>query len=417
MESDNIAIFVRVRKQREDAGAKSVSTDPVKGTVVLHTPTEDRTFSFDRVGGEATTQEEVFEAVGQPLSDACMAGYNAAIFAYGQTGSGKTFTMGFEAEQASAAPEARGLTPRVLDYLFAWMARDERKTGGQLSYRCTGSLLEIHNETLTDLLDPPDASAAASCALPSVGGHGGLPTGHGGLRLREDATRGIYVEGLHHEDVGTADEATRLLQRGAAHRAVGSTAMNSHSSRSHLVFTLAVQATHEADDGIRRVRTALLHLVDLAGSERQRDTQATGARLREACHINRSLSALGNVITALTSGGGQSRPIKANQGALSALPSAVPSAAGVSGATHVPYRNSKLTLLLKDSLGGNSKTCIIATISPLERCFAETLSTLKFAQRAKLIRNQVTVPTDGPCFECSHRVFTSSSHEFTSSSP
>jgi kinesin family protein 15 len=230
--------------------------------------------------------------------------------------------------------------------------------------------------------------------LPSVGGHGGLPTGHGGLRLREDATRGIYVEGLHHEDVGTAEEATRLLQRGAAHRAVGSTAMNSHSSRSHLVFTLAVQATHEADDGIRRVRTALLHLVDLAGSERQRDTQATGARLREACHINRSLSALGNVITALTSGGGQSRPIKANPGALSALPSAVPSAGG-SAATHVPYRNSKLTLLLKDSLGGNSKTCIIATISPLERCFAETLSTLKFAQRAKLIRNQVSVITDG----------------------
>ena len=379
MESDNIAIFVRVRKQREDAGAKSVSTDPVRGTVVLHTPTEDRTFSFDRVGGEATTQEEVFEAVGQPLSDACMAGYNAAIFAYGQTGSGKTFTMGFEAEQASAAPEARGLTPRVLDYLFAWMARDERKTGGQLSYRCTGSLLEIHNETLTDLLDPPDA----------------LPTGHGGLRLREDATRGIYVEGLHQEDVGTAEDAARLLQRGAAHRAVGSTAMNSHSSRSHLVFTLAVQATHEADDGIRRVRTALLHLVDLAGSERQRDTQATGARLREACHINRSLSALGNVITALTSGGGQSRALKANPGALSALPSAVPSAGG-SGATHVPYRNSKLTLLLKDSLGGNSKTCIIATISPLERCFAETLSTLKFAQRAKLIRNQVSVLTDGP---------------------
>jgi kinesin family protein 15 len=283
----------------------------------------------------------------------------------------------------------------VLDYLFAWMARDERKTGGQLSYRCTGSLLEIHNETLTDLLDPPDASAAAaSCTLPSVGGHGGLPTGHGGLRLREDATRGIYVEGLHHEDVGTAEEATRLLQRGAAHRAVGSTAMNSHSSRSHLVFTLAVQATHEADDGIRRVRTALLHLVDLAGSERQRDTQATGARLREACHINRSLSALGNVITALTSGGGQSRALKTNPGALSALPSAVPSTGG-SGATHVPYRNSKLTLLLKDSLGGNSKTCIIATISPLERCFAETLSTLKFAQRAKLIRNQVSVITDG----------------------
>jgi hypothetical protein len=120
MESDNIAIFVRVRKQREDAGAKSVSTDPVRGIVVLHTPTEDRTFSFDRVGGEATTQEEIFEAVGQPLSDACMAGYNAAIFAYGQTGSGKTFTMGFEAEQASAAPDVASSTA-IIAFLIVFL--------------------------------------------------------------------------------------------------------------------------------------------------------------------------------------------------------------------------------------------------------------------------------------------------------
>ena len=290
--NDNIAVFVRVRQQD---GPKGVSNRA--NTITLHTPsTEDRSFSFDGTFGETSTQESIFESIGQPLSDACMAGYNGTIFAYGQTGSGKTYTMGIGDTEAATI----GLAPRVLDYLFAWMARDERKTSGKLSYRCTGSLLEIHNEHITDLLDPLDATPGQSWgAIGAAAGGGG---GTAGLRLREDATRGIYVEGLTLEELHSADEARALLRSGAAHRAVGATAMNAASSRSHLVFTLSLQAVHESEDGIKRVRSSQLHLVDLAGSERQRDTHATGARLREACSINKSLSALGNVITALTSG-------------------------------------------------------------------------------------------------------------------
>lgn len=262
-DDDSIAVFVRVRNH--DGGRKSITTNADAGSIVLHTPShEDRAFAFDRVGGEDTTQQDVFEAVGQPLSDACMSGYNGAIFAYGQTGSGKTYTMYGPAAAADERGGAatRGLTPRVLDYIFAWMARDERKTDGQLSYRCTASLLEIYNEHITDLLEPPEPSVGITAA----GGHGG-GTG-AGLKLREDATRGIYVENLTLEAVDSAEAAQRLLTSGMRNRAVAATAMNAESSRSHLVFTLNIAATHEAEGGIRRVRSSQLHLVDLAGRSR-----------------------------------------------------------------------------------------------------------------------------------------------------
>ena len=220
--SDNIAVFVRVRKQE---GQKSLTTDSEKGVIVLKVQaSEDRSFAFDHVGDEATTQDDVFERLGKPLSDQIMAGYNGTIFAYGQTGSGKTYTMGFGSAAAAALPAAglapalsdtppagviedsAGLTPRILDHVFAWIARDERTSDGRLSYRCTGSLLEIHNETITDLLDPPEASVVGV-----VGGvaHGGCGAG---LRLREDALKGVFVEGVKQEEIASAEHARMLLQ-------------------------------------------------------------------------------------------------------------------------------------------------------------------------------------------------------------
>ena len=164
--------------------------------------------------------------------------------------------------------------------------------------------------------------------------------------MREDATRGVYVEGICQEELRKPDEALQLLAHGISQRHVGSTAMNAQSSRSHLVFSLVIEAV-DTSNSMRRVRTSQFNLVDLAGSERQKDTQAAGQRLKEACSINKSLSALGNLIHALTTRGD--------------------AAASKRGGGHIPYRDSKLTHLLKDSLGGNAKTCVIANVSPNER--------------------------------------------------
>ena len=374
----SIAVYVRVRSPGADVALRCLTTDERTSTVKLHTPagSDDRTFRYDSVGGENTTQEEVFDAVGRPLSHANMEGYNATVFAYGQTGSGKTYTMygpefGGASSSAPIPSDSRGLTPRLLDELFAMMAREERRAeGGGLTFNCTASLLEIYNETITDLLDGYSAAitpspAASTAQAPSLA----PPTN---LRLREDATRGVYVENITQECLRNSTDALHLLRFGVRQRSIGATAMNAESSRSHLVFTLTMEAVEEdstssVEESVRRVRTSQLNLVDLAGSERQKDTHATGKRLREACNINRSLSALGNVITSLAA--------TAKHG----------------GSRHVAYRDSKLTHLLRNSLGGNAQTYIIACVSPHERCFAETLSTLRFAQRAKLIRNHAVV--------------------------
>ena len=373
-----IALYVRVR-QHSGRGAAAVTTDASRGEVVLRTAAAEdaRTFTFDGVGGEATSQEEVFEALGRPLcDDACMLGYNATCFAYGQTGAGKTYTM-YGPNGNTDDAEQRGLTPRVLDHLFARMAREERVSDGTLKYNCSGSFLQIYNERIIDLLEGYHADGAAapsSSSSSSAGAH--ALTQQASLKLREDARRGVYVENITQEHLRGSADALRLLAHGVAQRAVGTTAMNASSSRSHLVFTLSMEAVDESPEGVKRVRTSQFHLVDLAGSERQRDTHTSGTQLSEACSINRSLSALGNVITALTKRGDAS-------------------AAGASAkGGFVPYRDSKLTHLLKDSLGGNAKTCIIACVSAAEPCVQETLSTLKFAQRAKLIKNKATINED-----------------------
>jgi hypothetical protein len=225
---------------------------------------------------------------------------------------------------------------------------------GRVTYSAKATFLEIYNERIYDLLDA-EAGASASSSGDS-------------LQLREHNVRGVFVEGLTEASVSTAEEAQAIVLRGMKARSVGATAMNRDSSRSHSVFTLLLEAAEKAG-ALTKSRTSRFHLIDLAGSERQKVTQAAGERLKEAGQINKSLSSLGGVISALVDiSAGRTR--------------------------HVHYRDSKLTLLLRDSLGGNSRTTLIATVSPTEDCFPETLSTLRFSKMCKMVKNKAVVNED-----------------------
>ncbi|KAJ7535310.1 hypothetical protein O6H91_12G027300 [Diphasiastrum complanatum] len=295
-------------------------------------------------------QEHIFNMVGKPITDACLQGYHCCLIAYGQTGAGKTFTMeGPTAEsEASVAlmPEfqqKKGLIPRILDYIFQRMAAEKSK---DMEFGVKCSYLQIYNEQVADLLDPESTN----------------------LTIHEDLKAGMYVEGLQEILVSTPEVTYGVFRKGSENRHVGMTAMNQESSRSHGVFTLVVESKHNVG-GVMNRRISRFYLVDLAGSERQKHSETVGIRLKEAGSINKSLSALGNVIKALVDiSEGKER--------------------------HVPYRDSKLTFLLKDALGGNSKCTLIANVSPADKNSEETLSTLKFAQRAKLMRNLAVVNED-----------------------
>uniref|UniRef100_A0A663DW68 Kinesin family member 15 n=1 Tax=Aquila chrysaetos chrysaetos TaxID=223781 RepID=A0A663DW68_AQUCH len=269
---------------------------------------------------------------------------NCLIFCSGQTG--KTFTMMGPSDSDNFTHSLRGVIPRSFEYLFFLIEREKEKAGSGKSFLCKCSFIEIYNEQIFDLLD----SASA------------------GLFLREHIKKGVFVDGAVEQVLSSAAEAYQVLTMGWRNRRVASTSMNRESSRSHAVFTITVESM-EKNREIVNIRSSLLNLVDLAGSERQKDTHTEGLRLKEAGNINRSLSCLGQVITALVDvGNGKQR--------------------------HICYRDSKLTFLLRDSLGGNAKTCIIANVHPGSRCFGETLSTLNFAQRAKLIKNKAVVNED-----------------------
>ncbi|KZV17756.1 phragmoplast orienting kinesin 2 [Dorcoceras hygrometricum] len=305
-------------------------------------------FTFDHVACEAVDQETLFRVVGLPMVENCLSGYNSCMFAYGQTGSGKTYTMLGDTEELEVKPSSnRGMTPRVFEFLFARIrAEEEIRKDERLKYNCKCSFLEIYNEQITDLLDPLSTN----------------------LMLREDIKKGVYVENLSEFEVRTVGDILQLLCQGSSNRKVAATNMNRESSRSHSVFTCVIESRWETNS-TTNFRFARLNLVDLAGSERQKSSGAEGKRLKEAASINKSLSTLGHVIMVLVDvAHGKPR--------------------------HVPYRDSRLTFLLQDSLGGNSKTMIIANVSPSICCAAETLNTLKFAQRAKLIQNNAIVNED-----------------------
>ncbi|CAG9326979.1 unnamed protein product [Blepharisma stoltei] len=352
---DNVKVALRIRplnsREQQESGKKCVTVHEFQNSISLETRPEPKIFTYDYVADEYVTQEQIFDAVGKPIAKSSLSGYNGTIFAYGQTGAGKTFTIqGLGIEEFSSDFEKhemynfRGLLPRCFEFIFHEVNQEMKNSNCEYLIKC--SYLEIYQEQINDLLDPSFES----------------------LQIREDMKRGVYVEGLIEETVINAFETYELLRVGTQNRHVGSTSMNKESSRSHSVFTLLIESKHSVD-GLVNFRSSRFHLIDLAGSERQKATDAAGDRLKEAGMINKSLSALGNVINSLVDiSEGKSR--------------------------HVHYRDSKLTFLLKDSLGGNSKTYIVANISPAAGAFAETLSTLKFAQRAKQIKNTAVVNED-----------------------
>lgn len=290
--------------------------------------------------------------------DRCFDGYNATVLAYGQTGSGKTFTMGTGLELIGN-PQTKGIIPRAVDHLFNGISQrqeEARKKGQPVpDFHVTAQFLELYNEDVIDLLSANK-------------------TNHEEIKIREDKSGSMYVVGASSHQVRSVEETSQILKTGALSRTTGSTQMNSQSSRSHAIFTLMVKQTRVVpiDDvsGQQEFEslTAKFHFVDLAGSERLKRTGATGDRAKEGIAINSGLLVLGNVISAL---GDKTKKT-----------------------SHVPYRDSKLTRFLQDSLGGNSRTLMIACISPSDRDFVETLNTLRYANRAKNITNRIQVNQD-----------------------
>jgi len=293
---------------------------------------KDHDFEFDRVFDGTATQKDIYNEV-QPAVQDLLEGYNATIFAYGQTSSGKTHTMqGPDIDD----PDLRGVIPRVIDDIFDRIAEAPE----HLEFTIRASYLEIYLEKIRDLLDPARDN----------------------LQVREDPTKGIFVQGQKEVFVCSKQEVYEVIHVGQYNRAVSATGMNNQSSRSHSVFLLAVSCKNNKDNS---TRSGKLYLVDLAGSEKVGKTGASGTTLEEAKMINKSLSALGNVIKALT---------ETKRGK----------------APHIPYRDSKLTRLLQESLGGNARTTLIINCSPSSYNEEETLSTLRFGTRAKTIVNKAT---------------------------
>ena len=301
-------------------------------------------FTFDEVFDIDSSQEEVYSLTAKPAVLSVLEGYNSTIFAYGQTGTGKTFTMeGFTYDNMDSK---RGIIPRTIEDIFQYI---ESNSNRDTKFIIRAAYLQIYNEMISDLLKPNSTNK--------------------NLNIREDKKKGLYVEHLSEWAVRGPNDIYALLERGASCRAIANTNMNDVSSRSHAVFMIIVEQMISDSDlnGKQIIKVGRLNLVDLAGSERTRVTGATGKQLEESKKINKSLSALGNVINALTD---------------------------PKGRTHIPYRDSKLTRLLENSLGGNCKTTMIATISPAQCSFNESLSTLNFAKRAKNIKNRPIINED-----------------------
>uniref|UniRef100_A0A3Q3LI65 Kinesin family member 4 n=1 Tax=Mastacembelus armatus TaxID=205130 RepID=A0A3Q3LI65_9TELE len=308
----------------------------------------EKAFTYDYVFDPTAEQEEVFNTAVSPLLCGLFKGYHATVLAYGQTGSGKTFSMGGTYTSAQENDPSVGVIPRVIRRIF-----EERKKRTDCEFYLSVSYLEIYNEDILDLL-------CTSKDKPTIS-------------IREDPKDGIKIVGLTEKQVFSADEMVGCLELGNSARTVGSTAMNAASSRSHAIFTVTLEQ-RKTIDKIDSV-VSKLHLVDLAGSERQKKTKAEGDRLKEGISINRGLLSLGNVISAL---GDES---KKN--------------------AFVPYRDSKLTRLLQDSLGGNSHTLMIACVSPADSNMEETINTLRYADRARKIKNKPIVNIDPRAAEMS----------------
>ncbi|XP_058446647.1 kinesin-like protein KIF3A [Malaya genurostris] len=338
-EIENVRVVVRVRpmdKSETDSGYQNViKVDKSNRSITVQKPNVSlseppKVYFFDNVFGEESTQIDLYVDTARPIVDKVLEGYNGTILAYGQTGTGKTYTMSGNPD----SPQTKGIIPNTFAHIFGHIARakENQKFLVRVSY------MEIYNEEVRDLLGKEI---------------------HKSLEVKERADIGIFVKDLSGYVVHNADDLDNIMKLGNKNRVVGATKMNSESSRSHAIFSITVESSETDENGKQFVKMGKLQLVDLAGSERQSKTQSSGLRLKEATKINLSLSVLGNVISALVDG----------------------------KSTHIPYRNSKLTRLLQDSLGGNSKTVMCASISPADSNYVETISTLRYACRAKNIQN------------------------------
>ena len=338
--SECVKVAIRVRPmnrhEKEQNSKICVTVDTANSTVsVISDRNEAKTFPFDYVYPMETTQREVYDQVAFPIVDSIFQGYNGTVFAYGQTGCGKTYTMmGIVTD-----PNLKGIIPNAFSHIFGFI-----KTEGEAKkffLRC--SFVEIYNEEVRDLLGNKDKK----------------------LDIREDPKKGTFLRDLTYITIKNPTDIDKSLERGNKNRHVGQTSMNDQSSRSHSLFTVYLEIEEKGDNNQSRIKSGKLNLVDLAGSERVGKTNATGQTFDEGKKINLSLTALGSVIDALS----QNRK-------------------------YVPYKDSKLTRLLADSLGGNTKTVMFANISPASYNYDETLGTLRYASRAKLIKNAPVVNED-----------------------
>ncbi|XP_062139197.1 chromosome-associated kinesin KIF4 isoform X2 [Drosophila sulfurigaster albostrigata] len=339
--SDSVAVALRVRplvKSELERGCRIAVRRLVDGVPQV-TVNSNASFTYNYVFDSSDSQQSIYDSCVQGMLKKLLNGYNVTILAYGQTGSGKTFTMGTAFD--GVVDENMGVIPRAVHDIFEEMAAME----DEYNFEISCSFVELYQEQFFDLFSTNKREEST-------------------VDIREDKNR-IFIPGLTEVEVKNAKQVTDQLIRGSSGRAVASTAMNETSSRSHAIFTLTVVATRKT--GQQSVTTSKFNLVDLAGSERCSKTLASGDRFKEGVNINKGLLALGNVINAL--GSGQS-------------------------VGYVPYRQSKLTRLLQDSLGGNSITLMIACVSPADYNVAETLSTLRYADRALQIKNKPVVNLD-----------------------
>ncbi|CAB1444409.1 unnamed protein product [Pleuronectes platessa] len=370
-ETGSPAVRIRPQLAREKIEGCHICTYVMPGEpqVILG---KDKAFTYDYVFDMDSQQDAIYTACTEKLIDGCFEGYNATVFAYGQTGSGKTYTMGTGFD-VNFVEEELGIIPRAVHHLYKGI--EERKQAAQEQgrpvpeFKINAQFLELYNEEVLDLFDTVRDMKQKS---------------H--IKIHEDANGGIYTVGVTTRTVSSEAEMIQCLKLGALSRTTASTQMNVQSSRSHAIFTIHLcqvrvcasdNQENETDNKVSNgnseldeyeTLTAKFHFVDLAGSERLKRTGATGDRAKEGISINCGLLALGNVISALGDRGKRS--------------------------AHVPYRDSKLTRLLQDSLGGNSQTVMIACSSPSDRDFMETLNTLKYANRARNIKNKVMVNQD-----------------------
>ncbi|XP_057795258.1 kinesin-like protein KIN-12F [Salvia miltiorrhiza] len=339
----SVKVAVRIRPAVEDAVLRKVSKDSLY--------VDERKFKFDAVFESDSTQEDVYQSVGAPSVMDALCGYNTSIIAYGQTGSGKTYTMWGPQSAMVEDPSVgglQGIVPRIFQDLFSKIQKEQGNLDGkQINYQCRCSFLEVYDDKIGDLLDPTQRD----------------------LEIKDDVKNGFYVENLTEEYVTCYEDITHILIKGLSNRKIGATNLNSKSSRSHIMFTCIIESwcKDSSSKCFGSSKTSRICLVDLAGFERNVADNASRQHVKEGKYIKKSTSQLGRLVNIIA---GERQPDKLDE---------------------VPYRSSRLTHLLRESFGGNAKLSVICTIRPDHKSSSESISTLRFGLRAKLMKNEPVV--------------------------